>query len=69
VLAVGSAGKVERRRVETHGMTRTDWVVTGELTDGDQVIVSGLQKVHPGGVARAVPAEGAGGADQAPAQP
>jgi membrane fusion protein, multidrug efflux system len=66
VLVVNAAGKVEQRRVETHGMTRADWILTGALADGDQVIVAGIQKVKPGGEARiATPAEG----DTAPAPP
>jgi membrane fusion protein (multidrug efflux system) len=54
VLVVSGAGKVEQRRVDTLEMTRSDWVVTGGLADGDQVIVSGLQKVQPGATAKAV---------------
>jgi membrane fusion protein, multidrug efflux system len=54
VLVVDEAGKVEQRRVDTHGMTRTDWIVTGPLAEGDQVILEGLQKVQPGGDAKAV---------------
>ncbi len=60
-LVVNSAGKVEQRRLETHGMTRTSWIVTGDLADGDQVIVSGLQKVQPGAAAKAVPTAGGSG--------
>jgi hypothetical protein len=37
-------------------MTRTGWIVTGDLSDGDQVIVEGLQKVQTGGTATTVPA-------------
>jgi len=48
VMLVTTRGKVEQRRVQTHGMTRTDWIITGRLTDGDQVISEGLQKVKPG---------------------
>jgi membrane fusion protein (multidrug efflux system) len=55
VLVVNGDGKVERRKVETHGMTRTDWIVTGDLNDGDRVIVEGLQKVRPGASAEATP--------------
>jgi membrane fusion protein (multidrug efflux system) len=47
-------------------MTRADWILTGALADGDQVIVAGIQKVKPGGEARiATPAE----ANTAPAPP
>lgn len=55
VLVVNNNGKVERRKVETHGMTRADWIVTGDLSDGDRVIVAGQQKVHPGAAAEATP--------------
>ena len=66
VLVVAGDGKVEQRRVETRGMTQTDWIVTGDLADGDQVIVDGLQKASPGKMAVAVPAAAAD-AKQAPA--
>ena len=56
VLVVAGDGKVEQRRLQPHGMTRTGWIVTGDLSDGDQVIVEGLQKVQPGGTATTVPA-------------
>jgi membrane fusion protein (multidrug efflux system) len=55
VLTVGDGGKVAQQRVETVCMTRSDWLVTGKLADGDRVIVDGIQKVQPGGVAEAVP--------------
>ena len=55
-LTVDTDGKVAQRRLQTHGMTQTGWIVTGELSDGEQVIVEGLQKVQPGGNATAVPA-------------
>jgi membrane fusion protein (multidrug efflux system) len=51
-------GMVQRRHVDLEGMTVSDWIVTGELKDGDQVIVAGLQKVRPGTPARAIPATG-----------
>jgi len=54
VLVVNADGKVEQRAVQTHGMTRSDWIVTGMLHDGDQVISEGLQKVRPGAPAKAV---------------
>ena len=54
VLVVGEGGKVEQRRVETVRMTGSDWILTGQLADGDRVIVAGIQKVRPGAVADAV---------------
>jgi len=56
-LVVGADGKVAQRRLQSHGMTRTGWIVTGELADADRVIVEGLQKVQPGGSATTVPAD------------
>ena len=53
VLVVNAAGKVEQRRVDTHGLTREDWIVTGPLNNDDEIIVEGLQKVRPGGEAKA----------------
>jgi membrane fusion protein (multidrug efflux system) len=55
-LVVDTDGKVVQRRLQTHGMTRSGWIVTGDLADGDRVIVEGLQKVQPGTAARTVPA-------------
>jgi len=55
-LTVDAAGKVAQRRLQTHGMTRSGWIVTGSLGPGEQVIVEGIQKVQPGGNATTVPA-------------
>lgn len=56
VLVVDDSGKVQQRRVEVHGMTSSNWILTGELTEGEQVILEGQQKVRPGAAAKAVPA-------------
>jgi len=56
-LTVDADGKVAQRRLQTHGMTQTGWIATGELGSGERVIVEGLQKVQPGGTATAVPAD------------
>ena len=58
VMVLGAEGKVEQRRVVSHGMTRKEWILTGDLKDGDQVIVAGLQKVKPGATAKVAPAAG-----------
>ncbi len=58
VLVVNGEGKVEVRQVVTHGTTQDAWIATGALQEGDQVILEGVQKVRPGGDAKAVlPAE------------
>jgi membrane fusion protein (multidrug efflux system) len=57
LMTVNDGGSVEQKRVELQTKSRSDWVVTGELQDGDQVIVAGLQKVRPGGQARIASAD------------
>jgi membrane fusion protein (multidrug efflux system) len=54
VMVVDASGKVSQQRITTHGMTRDSWIATGELKDGDQIIIEGLQKVRPGAMAKAV---------------
>ena len=56
VLVVNDTGKVEPRPVVIHGTAENNWIVTGSLNEGDQVILEGLQKVRPGSDAKAVPA-------------
>jgi len=55
VLVVDATGKVNQNRVQTHGLTLTDRIITGDLAEGDQVISEGLQKVKPGAMAKTVP--------------
>jgi membrane fusion protein (multidrug efflux system) len=54
VMVVGADGKVARRAVTVRDMRDTVWVVTGELGDGERVIVAGLQQVRPGAPVNAV---------------
>jgi membrane fusion protein (multidrug efflux system) len=48
VLIVGDDDVVSRRNVTIARGDDTNWVVTGGLKDGDQVIVDGLQSAEPG---------------------
>jgi membrane fusion protein (multidrug efflux system) len=57
VMTLDADGKVAQQRVETHGMTRKDWIVTGKIDDAS-VIVEGLQKVRPGAMAKVDSGEG-----------
>jgi len=66
LLLVDDAGKVLQRRVTSRGMTRKEWIVTGDLKDGDQVIVAGLQKVKPGDAVRIAPPAPSAAAAPAP---
>jgi membrane fusion protein (multidrug efflux system) len=55
VLVVGADGQVARRDLQVERAEGGNWIVSSGLSDGDQVIVSGLQKVQPGAPAKAVP--------------
>lgn len=47
VMLVNDEGKVEQRFVDVSATLGSDWIVTGGLEAGDQVIVEGLQKISP----------------------
>ena len=52
-LVVGSDNKVALRPIQATRTAGTQWVVEGGLTEGDRVIVAGVQKVQPGSVVQA----------------
>ncbi|HYG08085.1 MAG TPA: efflux RND transporter periplasmic adaptor subunit [Stenotrophomonas sp.] len=54
-LVVGKDGNVVRRNVVADSQQQGQWVITGGLEAGDQVIVSGQQKAKEGAPAKAVP--------------
>jgi membrane fusion protein (multidrug efflux system) len=47
VLVVNRSDKVEVRRVVAGAQVGTRWVIEDGLSDGERVIVQGLQKVRP----------------------
>ncbi|MGI4799495.1 MAG: efflux RND transporter periplasmic adaptor subunit [Janthinobacterium lividum] len=47
-IVVGQDNKVAQRTVVTDRAIGNDWLVNKGLADGDQVLVDGLQSVHPG---------------------
>jgi len=53
VLVVNAGSKVEPRRVTTAIEEGRNVVVTDGLNEGEQVIVEGIQKVHPGQIVAA----------------
>ena len=69
VLVVGGDGKVIRKDLQLDGMREADWIVTGGLAAGDQVIVSGIQKAKLGAPAKAVPVAPLPTPEAAPAAP
>ena len=48
VYVVGAGGKAELRPIAVAQTVGDKWLVTAGLKPGEQVIVEGLQKVHPG---------------------
>lgn len=69
VMVVGADDKVVQKHILTDRLSGTDWIVTGGLEDGDQIIVSGLQKAAPGATVKAtvMPPAGSESAGAAPA--
>lgn len=55
VMVVGQDGKVTRRNVTTTAMHDGNWVINGGLKAGEQIVVSGVQKVKEGAPAKATP--------------
>jgi membrane fusion protein, multidrug efflux system len=53
-LVVGPDDKVAVRTLQTRGTLGDQWIVQGGLTDGERVIVAGIQKVQPGMLVRPV---------------
>jgi multidrug efflux pump subunit AcrA (membrane-fusion protein) len=47
-LVVGAGNKVEQRTLKTDRVVGNQWLVVGGLKPGDRVVVSGVQKAHPG---------------------
>jgi len=68
VLTVDDGGSVRQKRVELQTKTSSEWVVSGELQDGDRVIVAGLQRVLPGAQARIAGADPAADSGQSQKQ-
>ncbi|MFT3687844.1 efflux RND transporter periplasmic adaptor subunit [Paenirhodobacter sp.] len=50
-------GKSKSVTLTTSGSYRNNWIVTGGLSDGDQVILDGLKSMSPGKAVKGVPAK------------
>jgi membrane fusion protein (multidrug efflux system) len=61
VLVVDNQHKVEQRRVQTGANQDTDAVITSGLSEGENVIVDGIQKVRPGQIVQETVLQAAGG--------
>jgi membrane fusion protein (multidrug efflux system) len=69
VVLVTAENKAEPRPVQIRGTQGENWIITGGLAAGDQVIVEGLQKIRPGSLVQPqiIGAQGAGETAAAPA--
>jgi membrane fusion protein (multidrug efflux system) len=47
-LIVGVGNKVEQRTLKTDRVVGDQWLIIGGIKPGDRVVVSGVQKAHPG---------------------
>ena len=54
VFVVGADGKVTRKDVEATNSLGNNWIVTRGLADGDQIIVTGVQKAREGAQVKTV---------------
>lgn len=48
VLVIGADNMVIQKRITSETLQGSDWIVTDGMNDGDQIIVTGLQKVKSG---------------------
>jgi len=69
VLVIGTDGKVVQKRIAADSMRGDSWIITDGLADGDQVVVSGIQKVKPGSPAKGTPWPANAQADTKPVAP
>jgi membrane fusion protein (multidrug efflux system) len=49
---LGNDGKIAQKYLDTYTTQGSDWIVYGGLTDGDQIVTSGVMKVRPGALAK-----------------
>ncbi|HEY2622551.1 MAG TPA: efflux RND transporter periplasmic adaptor subunit [Dyella sp.] len=68
-MVVGVDGKVVRKTVTASDTSGNNWIVTSGLQAGDQVVVSGLQRVKEGAPAKAAPWQPEQGAPGGAAKP
>ncbi len=68
VLLVGPGNKATEQVIQTDRAIGSQWLVTGGLKPGDQVIVDGLQLVHPGAPVQPVQAAASPPGQGAPGQ-
>lgn len=60
VEIAGADDKVSQRYIQADAMTGTNWLVTGGLKDGDRIIATSVDKVHPGMQVKVLPDNASG---------
>jgi membrane fusion protein (multidrug efflux system) len=68
VYVLGGDGKIAQKYIETYTTQGADWIVYGGLSDGDQIVTSGVMKVRPGAPAKVAAPQGQGAPQQRAAQ-
>jgi membrane fusion protein (multidrug efflux system) len=68
VLVIGGDGKVVQKRITADSLRGDNWIVSDGLADGDQIIVSGVQKARPGSPAKGTPWQATASTGTAPPQ-
>jgi len=58
VYVLGKDGKIAQKYIETYTTQGSDWITYGGLTDGDQIVTSGVMKVRPGAPAQVAAPQG-----------
>jgi membrane fusion protein (multidrug efflux system) len=69
VYVLGSDGKIAQKVIDTYTTQGSDMIVTGGINDGDQIVTSGVMKVHAGAPAKVAPTQGAAAQPAKPADP
>ncbi len=55
VVVAGADAKVIQKRIQAETMMGTNWLVTGGLDEGDQIIATSVDKVRPGMQVKVLP--------------
>ncbi len=60
VAIAGTDGKVEQKHIQADVMLGNNWLVSGGLKDGDRIIATSVDKVHPGMHVKVLPDHASG---------
>jgi membrane fusion protein (multidrug efflux system) len=60
VEVAGTDDKVLQKHIQAEAMLGTNWLVTGGLSDGDRIIATSVDQVHPGMQVKVLPDKASG---------